>query len=162
METTKTLHRIKNGKEVLGGVCLGLGEHFNMDPLIFRIAFVLLLIFPLPSIIPYMILWAVLPKKYAYNSVGYNYSADTNSSDINEPESNLEYNLNNNTMNTSKGNNNGGLIGGAVLIVLGIIFSVKEYADINLFHYIGKAWPLFFIGLGAWMILRDKDKTDNF
>jgi phage shock protein C len=48
-----------------------------------------------------------------------------------------------------------------VLIVLGIIFAFKEYADLNLFSYIGKAWPLFFIGLGAWLILKEKGNSNS-
>jgi phage shock protein C len=64
-----TLNRIKNGKHVVGGVCQGLGEYFGLDPVLFRIAFVLLFIYPFPAIIPYIILWAVLPKKTTFNQI---------------------------------------------------------------------------------------------
>lgn len=55
---------------------------------------------------------------------------------------------------------NGSMVGGIVLIVLGIIFSFRTFFDINLFSYIGKLWPLILIGLGVWIIIRDKP-TDS-
>jgi phage shock protein C len=58
-------------------------------------------------------------------------------------------------------NRNSNLFGGAVLIILGIIFSFNTFFDINLFSYIGKMWPLFLIGLGIWLIVRDKDHFDD-
>jgi phage shock protein C len=49
---------------MLGGVCGGLGEYFDIDPVIPRIVFVLLAL-PggAPGIIPYIILWIVIPQK---------------------------------------------------------------------------------------------------
>jgi phage shock protein C len=49
---------------MLGGVCGGLGEYFDIDPVIPRIIFVLLAL-PggAPGIIPYIILWIVIPQK---------------------------------------------------------------------------------------------------
>jgi phage shock protein C len=48
---------------VLTGVCGGLGEYFNIDPVVFRIVFVLLAI-PggLPSVLPYLLMWIVMPE----------------------------------------------------------------------------------------------------
>ncbi len=46
---------------VVAGVCGGLGEYFGVNPLMFRILFVLLAL-PggAPGLIPYLILWAVM------------------------------------------------------------------------------------------------------
>jgi phage shock protein C len=48
----------------LFGVCGGLGEFFDINPWWFRIIFLILLL-PggLPGIIPYLILWIVIPRK---------------------------------------------------------------------------------------------------
>jgi phage shock protein C len=48
----------------LFGVCGGLGEFFGINPWWFRIIFLILLI-PggLPGIIPYLILWMIIPRK---------------------------------------------------------------------------------------------------
>ena len=48
---------------VLGGVCSGLGAYFNIDPVIIRLIFVLLIFLGAgSSLIVYLILWIVVPK----------------------------------------------------------------------------------------------------
>jgi phage shock protein PspC (stress-responsive transcriptional regulator) len=52
----------------IAGVCGGLAEYFNIDPVIVRIiAFILLLPGGLPGLIPYIILWIVVPEKPVEN-----------------------------------------------------------------------------------------------
>ncbi|HPD95754.1 MAG: PspC domain-containing protein [Bacteroidales bacterium] len=46
---------------VLGGVCSGMGYYWNVDPLIFRIIFILLAIWVGSGILVYLILWIVVP-----------------------------------------------------------------------------------------------------
>lgn len=46
----------------LGGICGGLGEFFGIAPFWFRLLFILLsLPGGLPGIVPYLILWLVIP-----------------------------------------------------------------------------------------------------
>lgn len=47
---------------VLGGVAAGLAAYFNVDPLIFRILFVLFLIAGGSGLLVYIILWIVIPE----------------------------------------------------------------------------------------------------
>jgi len=47
---------------VIAGVCGGLGAYFNIDPLIFRILFIVFFFFGGSSILVYVILWIVIPK----------------------------------------------------------------------------------------------------
>ncbi len=47
---------------VIGGVCGGLGAYFNVDPVIFRLLFVIFFFAGGASILVYVILWIVLPK----------------------------------------------------------------------------------------------------
>ena len=144
---------------MLGGVSQGLSEYFNIDVTLIRVLFVLLFFTPFPSGITYFILWALLPTKYQYGLAGVTDSQDLNSSsNINfqtdgEPSSNFT--------NMSRHNQNNNLVGGAVLIILGVIFSFKTFFHINLWHYLGQMWPLFFIGLGIWLIIKNR-KDDNF
>jgi len=44
----------------IGGVCGGLGNYFTLDPLLFRIAFVVLAFTTFPSILTYIILWLIM------------------------------------------------------------------------------------------------------
>jgi phage shock protein C len=60
---TKRLYRSRKDR-VIAGVCGGLAEYFNIDPVIMRIiAVILLLPGGLPGIVPYIILWVVVPLK---------------------------------------------------------------------------------------------------
>ena len=61
----------------------------------------------------------------------------------------------------SNHNRNGNMIGGLILIILGAIFSFKTFFDINLFSYMKNLWPLILIGLGVWIIIKDKDDDLN-
>jgi phage shock protein C len=59
----KKLYRSKTNR-VIGGVCGGIGEYFNIDPTIVRIiAFILLLPGGLPGFVPYVILWILVPEQ---------------------------------------------------------------------------------------------------
>lgn len=58
----KRLYRSKKDR-MIAGVCGGLAEYFNIDPTIVRvIAVILLLPGGAPGLIPYLILWAVVPE----------------------------------------------------------------------------------------------------
>jgi phage shock protein C len=58
----KHLYRSENG--MIAGVCGGIAEYFDIDPVITRAIFILLLL-PggLPGFIPYIILWVIVPVK---------------------------------------------------------------------------------------------------
>ena len=60
MTDNKKLRR-QNG--IIFGVCGGLGAFFDISPLWFRLLFLILLL-PggLPGLVPYLILWIVIPQ----------------------------------------------------------------------------------------------------
>jgi phage shock protein C len=57
-------NRLRRQNGVIAGVCGGLGAFFDISPIWFRILFLLLLL-PggLPGLIPYIILWIVVPPR---------------------------------------------------------------------------------------------------
>ena len=58
----KSLRRSRDNR-VLLGICGGLGEFFDINPIWFRIGFIIAAI-PggLPGILLYLILWLIIPK----------------------------------------------------------------------------------------------------
>lgn len=58
----KRMYRSEKNK-VLGGVCGGLGEYFNVDPVLIRILWVLFALAYGSGILAYIIAWLVIPKK---------------------------------------------------------------------------------------------------
>ena len=61
-EYTKKLRRSRS-KRIIAGVCGGLSDFFGISTFWFRLAFFILLI-PggLPGVVPYAILWMVMPR----------------------------------------------------------------------------------------------------
>lgn len=58
----RRLYRSRTDRKI-AGVCGGLAEFFKIDPTIIRvIALLLLLPGGLPGIVPYVILWILVPK----------------------------------------------------------------------------------------------------
>jgi phage shock protein C len=57
-------HKLRRQNGIIGGVCGGLGAFFAIGPGWFRLLFLILLI-PggLPGLVPYLILWIVIPRK---------------------------------------------------------------------------------------------------
>lgn len=147
----KSFHRVIGPDTQLGGVTLGLANYLNIDVTLVRVLFVVMIFTPFPAIITYLILWAVLP---AYSS---------SSQLITDTSFNREFQsqvFNSNKLQMNNSNRQGSLVGGAILIILGVIFSFKTFFDINLFRFIGQMWPLFLIALGVWLVIREKP-SDN-
>ena len=58
----RRLYRSKTQK-ILGGVCGGLGDHFAMDPVWFRIGFVVLALGGGSGILIYLLMWLMVPEQ---------------------------------------------------------------------------------------------------
>ena len=61
--------RRRTTDRVVGGVAGGLGDYFNVDPLLFRIGFVGLIIFGGAGLVIYLIAWLLLPSEGRDRSV---------------------------------------------------------------------------------------------
>ena len=62
MSATKKLTRSRTSR-MLGGVCGGLGEYFDIDPTIIRLAFVALILLGMGSpLLGYILLWIIIPR----------------------------------------------------------------------------------------------------
>lgn len=59
---SKRLYRSTTNRKI-AGVCGGIGDYFGIDPTIIRIVAVLLLL-PggFPGLLPYLILWLIIPE----------------------------------------------------------------------------------------------------
>lgn len=59
----KRLYRSKTDRK-LAGVCGGLGEYLGVDSTVVRVVFVILAL-PggLPGVLPYLVLWLIMPEE---------------------------------------------------------------------------------------------------
>jgi phage shock protein C len=56
----RRLMRSRNDK-IIGGVCGGVAEYFNVDPILVRVATVVFAFMAFAGVILYVVLWAALP-----------------------------------------------------------------------------------------------------
>ena len=56
---------LRSNDRVLGGVCSGLAEYFDLDPVLVRVAYLLISVLSaaFPGLLIYLILWVVIPPK---------------------------------------------------------------------------------------------------
>ena len=60
---TKRLYRSRKDRKI-AGVCGGIAEYFDIDPIIIRlIAILLLLPGGFPGFVPYLVMWIVVPER---------------------------------------------------------------------------------------------------
>ena len=57
----KKLYRSGENK-VLGGVCGGLGEYFDIDPILIRLAWVIAIFVLGTGLLAYLIAWIIIPR----------------------------------------------------------------------------------------------------
>lgn len=62
MSNTKKLYRSETNK-VIAGVCGGMGEYFDIDPVLVRVIWLLLVIFGGGGLLAYFICWLIIPTK---------------------------------------------------------------------------------------------------
>ncbi len=143
-KSSKILYRSETNK-VLGGICGGLGEVFNIDPTIIRVLFVLTMIFGGSSLFFYVVLWAVIPTRSKI--------ANTSNENIRENIDEMKDRVHTFTKDFryNKGQRpNAGLI----LLVIGVIFLLGNFGYIHIYN-LSRLWPLFLIAFGFLLLSRN-------
>lgn len=136
----KRLERNPNNK-VVGGVCSGIADFFNLDVALVRIAFVIALLFASFGFWLYVILWIVLPCKDVIPVADESQSVDETVARQETPSSKT----------TS-------IFAGISIIFIGLIFLVNNFLPIS---WIWKLWPLILVAIGVVMIVNAAKKGNN-
>ena len=130
----KRLYRSSNNK-VVAGVCGGLGEYFDVDPVLVRIIAVLLFLAKGIGIIPYVVGWILMPKQEDLPEA-VTVNSDT-SSGAQEYGSWNRY------------------LPGFIFIAIGIILLLRD--NVPWFDW-GELWPILLVLVGLVLIFRRKDR----
>lgn len=56
-------NKLRRQKGIIAGVCGGLGEFFGINPWIFRLIFLALIPAAGSPILPYLLLWLIMPAR---------------------------------------------------------------------------------------------------
>lgn len=135
MQETKKLYRSSSDR-VIGGVCAGLGNYFDIDPIVFRLIFILLAVFGGSGVIVYIIMWILIPEQGEKRS--------------NDMEENIKTGAGKmaKELKTASTTNNFRLVGGLIILLVGVIFLTQEFFP---FFSVGfdKLWPLVIIAIGV-------------
>lgn len=134
---SKLSRRDKN--KVLGGVCGGFGDYLGIDPLIFRIIFVLMTLFGGGGIFIYLVLWIVVPSK---TRVGKN-TEDYIKENVEELK----------TKTREVAGKEPKVFLGVILVVIGLSLLMQNLGFYN-FNIIWKFWPIALIALGFVMLTK--------
>ena len=138
MSNNKRLERDLSNK-VLGGVCSGLGNYFNIDPTFWRILFFIFCFVPaVPGILIYIILWIAMPEAQGRVSAA---EGNPQNPGINE--------------NGQPVKSDGRWIAGLILIGFGILWLLIRYIPQISWH---NAWPVILIGVGIFFLIPIKNK----
>ncbi len=166
----KRLYRASEERSMIGGVCAGIADYFDIDPTLVRLAFLFIVLARGAGILAYIIAWVIIPERSESkrNPDPYRESRDSEKkSDENMNHNNSETdsekaynrreearnNLNNENYYKPKKDREKSKLLGIILVAIGLIFMV----DIWMPHfYWGKIWPLLIIGLGLTIIIKDK------
>ena len=124
--------------KVLGGVCSGLGNYFDMDPTFWRVLFFVLFFFGCSGLLIYVILWIAMPSA--------KYDPNAKLGEVNPQEVNA---------NNDQRKRNSNMAVGLTLIGIGVICLLARYIPQINWH---TAWPIILIVLGIILIIPFKNK----
>ena len=161
----KKLYRDERHK-MIGGVCAGLADYFGVDVSIVRVIFVISMCLKGVGLLPYIVLWIVLPKRpfgfyEPFNpgvTPGYNPNYQQTYGDVK-----VDYTVPKPPFpgqpfppyQPVKKSSNVGVMFGVILIALGTIFLVDELNIIPDWDF-EKLWPAILVVAGAAIIFGGK------
>jgi phage shock protein C len=143
--TAKKLYRSREDA-MIGGVCAGLAEYFNIDTSLVRLATVILIFPGGLSFWAYIIAWIIIPQKPL---------AITAPAEGPESESSTE---NETAVDTSeeervRQEDKSRYIVGIILVALGLIFLLNAF-DVVFWFSFSKIWPIILIIIGIVVLYK--------
>ncbi|MBN1340966.1 MAG: PspC domain-containing protein [Bacteroidales bacterium] len=143
----RRLYRSKTDR-VIAGVCGGLGEYLNTDPVLFRVLFAVGVILGGGGLIIYLVLWIVAPEKelpssYQDNSAKSDFQANP---------------LEAKTEGKPQHKYDGNLWAGIILITLGGLFLMDKF--VPRFDF-SDLWPVILVVIGILLLVRNFSFTKD-
>lgn len=135
----KKLQRDTNNK-VIGGVCSGLANYFEIDASIIRLLFVFMFLFASAGFWIYLIFWIVMPVGQGVQNGTSNFVSSDGTSEVSAETENDSQKV-----TKSKGS----LVVGLILIGVGAIALLHRYVPQISWE---TAWPILLILLGLFLI----------
>jgi len=137
---------------MIGGVCGGLGRYLNLDPVLVRLVFVVLALANGVGVLIYLVLWFITPVEDQAETATLEDTARTSAGEMADRARLMGEDLRR-AMTTP--NPQAGMIIGAVLIALGLIFLLRNISPEWMWWLdFDVLWPLVLVAIGAVLLLR--------
>ena len=143
---TKRLYRSRQDK-MIAGVCGGLAEYFDIDPVFVRIVAVLLLFANGVGFIAYVVAWLLIPPNPYQTSKKQTVAERT----VDQAYEGLK-------TSPRRGGQIGTMIVGVILLVLGLIFLIDNLFPWVSFGFAWRFWPVSIIIIALLLIARGRNK----
>lgn len=149
----KKLYRSRKDR-IIAGVCGGLGEYFNLDPTLIRIAFAALTLLNGAGLILYIILSIVIPEEKVETVQEASAVASASSKGFEGSKSQIEESEGTKAVqNLKNGKQNSRVVFGIALIMLGFYFLLEQ-----IFPWLHIrwqfVWPLVIVFIGLLIIFK--------
>ena len=148
MNEVKKLQRSKTNR-VISGICGGIGEYFNIDPIFFRILFVIFLFAGGASILLYIVLIFVIPEEEGKNAVESGKEEIKDLADKAKQEAQK-------IATQTKGSNivtTGRVVVGLLVILLGLIMLLRQLFPVPWFRW-DLFWAMVIIAVGLIIVVK--------
>jgi phage shock protein C len=150
----KRLYRSTKDR-MIAGVCGGLAEYFDVDPVIMRVLFVVITLGAGVGIIGYIILWIVVPEGIMV--IKNNPEKEASENPQSEAEKGTESYPNFEVVSEEdyhKRKHGGRFFFAAILIIIGLMWFVDNVVP---GAYFEDLWPLILVAIGLLLLLRRKN-----
>jgi len=134
---------------VVGGVCAGLGEFFDIDPTIIRILFVLITLFGGGGILLYLVLWLIIPSEKLSSAIDEE-KIKKSSEEIKTQAQKLAQ-----SAKAYAQSENHRYLLGITLLILGILFLLQNFGVFRLFN-LAKLWPILLIIIAISLLAKNE------
>jgi len=147
---TKRLYRSRR-ESILGGVCGGLGEYFEIDPNLVRILFILFGVLTGFGILVYFALWLILPER---EEIPRDFSDRVQ--DAAEEIADRARSIGQDVRQAARGSERGvTLLLGAAFIMIGVGLLLRNLGILWMGWFtFGRLWPIFPILIGLAFLWR--------
>lgn len=137
--------------QIIAGVCAGIAEYFDIDPIIVRLLFALLVFSGGSGVLIYIILWIIMPEKGDENK-NHNEVVKENAKEFEQKVEEWADSIDrpDNRKRTQ-------LWFGVAIVLLGTYLTLENFGIGHIFNlgwYIGKLWPLIFVVLGLLILAK--------
>jgi phage shock protein PspC (stress-responsive transcriptional regulator) len=146
-DMTNRLYRSRKDR-LIGGVCGGLGVYFGIDPVIFRLLFVVAAIWGGVGVLTYLIMWIVIPAEERMGAASQEV-IQSNVSEIESEARKLAQEARGVFSGTGEAPSKERTMWAAVaLILIGVVLLSGNLLNVDL----GQLWPLALILVGGFLL----------